>query len=296
LIAMPGLEGELTIVLSGGPLEKEYRAVCNALARAGTNANATFDAKPYDPAAIESVRDMWLERMAFEHRSTTVFCYLSAQLMEANATLDAKLVMLRMAQDELRHTETCGRVVETLGGKASRMSRIDVAPLAVHPGCSPEERAMRNVIYTTCLSEMTAVANFVDTLDRMGDPFMRARTRDLLADEVLHGQFGFHYLASWKPWLDANETVRGSIHRYLRHAFAVIERVLGGKPPPGTPRPTADQEALGFVDPFRASEVFYGTMEGAVIPALDTYGFDASRAWRERRLEPGAPPEPDVRV
>ena len=34
------------------------------------------------------------------------------------AGLDAKVVMLRMAQEELRHTETFGRVIEYLGGVA----------------------------------------------------------------------------------------------------------------------------------------------------------------------------------
>ncbi len=293
---MERIEADLTIAFTGGPLEKEYRAVCDALARVKPEPGVVFDPKTYDPRAIERVRAMWLERMAFEHRSTTVFSFLAAQLMEANATLDAKLVMLRMAQDELRHTETCGRVVEALGGTASRRSRIDVEPLAVHRGCSPEERAMRTVIYTTCLSEMVAVANFVDTLENTTDPYMRLRNRELLADEVLHGQFGFHYLAAWQPWIDANPDVRGSIHRYLKHAFAVIERVLGGRPAPDAPRVTDDERALGFVDGARASEVFYGTIEGAVVPALDAFGFDATRAWRERRLADGAPPEPDVRV
>jgi hypothetical protein len=283
--------GELTLAGSGTPLEKEYRAVCEAMNR-GVALPATFDRGGYDPRAVASCLAMWELRMDAEHRSTAVFSALTAQLMEANATLDAKVVMLRMAQDELRHTETCGRVIEALGGTARRTIELEVAPLAVHRGCSPEERALRNVIYTTCMSEMVAVARFVETLDQTTDPYMREATRMLLADEVLHGQYGFHYLAAWQPWLDAHGEVRASLHRYLRHAFAVLEGALGGRLPEGVPRPTDDERALGVGDPEAALEVFYNTIEHAVAPGLDRFGLDATTAWRNRRVETAAPVAP----
>src|SRR5438128_5634440 len=107
---------EIGIEGSGTALEKEYRAVDEALRRT-EQLVPSFDAAAYAPRAIERALSMWRQRMAVEHRSTTVFSNLAAQLFEANASLDAKLVMLRMAQDEIRHTETCGQVVRALGGE-----------------------------------------------------------------------------------------------------------------------------------------------------------------------------------
>src|SRR5262245_38765822 len=118
-------EGELTLDGSHTPLEKEFRAICAAMARGVPHEPPAWDASLYDPAAVAAVLDIWHERMEAEHRSTAVFSGLVAQLMEANATLDAKVVMLRMAQDELRHTETCGRVVATLGGVPKRMVPLE---------------------------------------------------------------------------------------------------------------------------------------------------------------------------
>lgn len=273
-----GLAGSAT------PLEKEYRAVCEAMSRV-QHKEVRFDAGAYDPRAVEKVREMWRERMAFEHRSTAVFSQLAAQLMEANASLDAKVVMLRMAQDELRHTETCGLVVEALGAKASYSTDLTVAPLAVHRGCTPEERALRNVLYTTCLSEMVAVARFVDALDTMTDPFLRESTRLLLSDEILHGQFGFHYLQAWRPWLDEHPEVIAGLERYLRHAFVILEEALAGPPPDLAPEVTPDEIALGFSDPDRSRDVFYGTMQEAVVPGLERLGVGAEKAWRTRQRE-----------
>lgn len=273
---------------SSTPLADEARSFDRALdriapTRSGSSAHR-FDASLYSPDAVRTVAAQWRYRMAFEHRSAMVFSQLAQQLYEANASLDTKIVMLRMSADELRHTGTCAAVIEALdpsGGAASVEVDLEVAPLARHGNASPKERALRNVIYTTCMSEMVACARFVATLERTTDPFLRDAMRRLLADEVLHGQFGFHYLAAERDWLEQHPEVRASIERYLVHAFAVIEDELAPRPPFGALSDEA--KALGADDFALAREVFYGTTEGAIVPGLVQQGIDAETAWKTRR-------------
>jgi hypothetical protein len=265
---------------SGTPLETERDAIERGMARIAPS-TASFDASKWDPRAIALLTEQWSQRMAFEHRSSMVFSQLAQQLFEANATLDSKIVMMRMAQDELRHTATCAEVLAALGAPTEVETTLTVEPLARHAGASVEEIALRNVIYTTCMSEMVACARFVATLDHTTDPFMRDVARRLLADEVLHGQFGFHYLAAWRPWLDEHREVNASIERYLVHAFAVIETELA--PPPPHTVLSADERALGGDDVALAREVFYGTVEGAIVPGLERLGIAAHDSWRNRR-------------
>jgi hypothetical protein len=249
-----------------------------------TRAVRTFDAKPYDARAVEQARAMWKVRMLSEYRSTSVFSALAAQLMEARASLESTAVVLRMGQDELRHAEACGEAVVALGGEGTIDEPVVVAPLALHKGCTPEERALRNVIYGCALSEIVNTARFVDAIDAMSDPFLKDVTRQLLSDEVLHGQFGFFYLEEWKDWLGANPNVLVSLARYLRHAFVVLEKQLSGAG--GAPKTlTEDERALGMPDPARLPETFYATIEGAIVPGLERFGIEAGKAWRERALE-----------
>ncbi|MGE0784384.1 MAG: ferritin-like domain-containing protein [Sandaracinaceae bacterium] len=263
------------------PLAAEYDAIDAALRRVQRH-DVVFDASAYPHDAVALVREQWRTRMVFEHRSSTVFSQLATQLFEANASLDAKVVMLRMSQDELRHTATCAEVVVALGGEADAEASFELERLAEHAGVSPEQRALRNVLYTTSCSEMIACARFVAVLDRMTDPYLREANRRLLADEVLHGQFGFHYLEAWRGWLDVHPDERMSLERYLAHAFLVLERELA---PLGPFAPLSEAElALGADDPSLAREVFYGAMEGAIVPGLERLGLDAGRAFRDRRL------------
>ena len=270
----------LTVLGSGTPLEAELAAIERGLARIARSA-ATFDPSKWDPAAIAILKDQWSQRMAFEHRSSMVFSQIAQQLFEANAMLDAKVVMMRMAQDELRHTATCAEVLAALGATPEVETLLDVEPIARHEGTSLEERALRNVIYTTCMSEMVACARFVATLDHTTDAFMRDVARRLLADEILHGQFGFHYLAAWRPWLDTHPDAQTGLERYLVHAFAVIEGELAPTPP--FRALSADERALGADDAALAHDVFYGTVEGAIVPGLERLGLAAGKSWRERK-------------
>jgi len=265
---------------SGTPLVDELATIEKGLARIAPS-TAILDRSKWSERTLETLTAQWTARMAIEHRSSMVFSQLAQQLFEANATLDATIVMMRMAQDELRHTATCASVLSALGAPAEVDSDLTVEPLARHEGASREERALRNVIYTTCMSEMVACARFVATLDRTTDPFMRDVTRRLLADEVLHGQFGFHYLSAWRPWLDAHPDANAGIERYLVHAFAVIETELAPTPP--FHALTEEEKSLGADDAALAREVFYGTMEGAIVPGLERLGLAAGKAWRERR-------------
>jgi hypothetical protein len=132
---------------------------------------------------------------------------------------------------------------------------------------------------------MVAVARLVDELDETRDPFLRDATRRLLADEVLHGQFGFHYLSAWSPWLDAHREVRGSLDRYLVHAFAVLERALARSAPKITM--SDDERALGLGALLHGREIFYETITQAVVPGLERFGIDAGKSWRDRALLEG---------
>lgn len=262
------------------PIADEYRALVRGIERSSDDPGV-FHAEAYDPISIAAARASWKKRMVDEYASTTVFSALYAQLVEANATIDTGAVVLRMAQDELRHAEICGRVVHGMGGSRRVMRDTTVQPIAVHAGCSPEERALRNVLVTS-LSEMHSVAFFVASLDRMKDPYLRSITRSLLADEVLHGRFGFYYLGAWSDWLAARPEVRASISIYLRHVFAVCERAFV-RAPTGAAK-GLDDDALGLVDCDLGREVFLECMEQAVAPGLEQFGLDGLRAWRTRAL------------
>lgn len=273
----------LTLGTTGTLIATEY-----ALLKAGAErirpTASVFDTSRYAPDAVSRARRLWSDRMVNEYTSTSVFTQLAAQLMEANAPLDATAVTLRMAQDELRHAEICRDVVRAMGGEGSRMRETGVAIIARHPGCSDEERALRNVIFTTCLSEMNSVSYFVAVLERMTDPYLRDVTRRLLADEVLHGRFGFTYLESCAAWLGARPEVRASIGRYLRFAFAVVEREFTAGENVAAKSESADDDALGIVCAGTSAEIFRETMIAAVIPGLERFDIPAEDAWNRRTL------------
>lgn len=270
----------VNVVPTGTGITREYQRLESALATPASF--ESFDRSAYSEAALARAADFWSARMAAEHRSVQVFTQIALQLIEANAPHDAKTIMLRMAQDELLHTALCARVLESLEAPPSCEVDIRVAPLATHRGCSLDERALRNVAYATCLSEMVAVARLTDSLETTQDPAMRSAVRSVLADEVMHGQFGFLYLDSLAEHPD-QMSLKEDLGDYLVHAFAVLEEELAPAVAREVSCPDAETMALGVIDPVRAHAAFFATVEHAIVPGLEARGVAAARAWRNRR-------------
>jgi hypothetical protein len=286
---MPPTESDelwLTAVLSGTPIADEYRFIDTALRPCQPIAHA-FDPSRHPAEAIEKARRWWLLAMQSEYESASVFIDMATQLRQIASPLDVQTVVLRMAQDELRHAAICARVVEAMSGEAKIPA--DQLPRALpHPDCGAEESVLREIIYGCCLSEMVNVARLAKSVGEVGDPFVREAFRLLLADERLHAQFGFHYLESRRPWLDSHPEIVRSLGRFLRYAFATLEQRMGAVPPEAPPRTEAEL-ALGVPDLTERSRTFQETILNASIPGLERFGIEARAAWRDRSIRPGAP-------
>jgi hypothetical protein len=273
---------KLTTALSQTPVADDYKKDAETLLRCERHVRA-IDLSLYRPETIERARAMWSYRMETEHRSASVFAALCNQLMEAGASVDMEGAVLRMALDELRHAEVCAEVVSALGGTPEREITQPTAPLAKHTGASRQEAALWNMVYGSCMSETVNCARFTHAIDTTKDPFIRDVVRQLLSDEAKHAQLGFHYLESVKEWFDSTEGAKTRLSKYLCFAFAVLERDMSGRDMQER-KLDADEIAIGIPDAREQREIFYTTIEGAIVPGLERFGLDASRAWKERSL------------
>jgi hypothetical protein len=133
---------------------------------------------------------------------------------------------------------------------------------------------------------MFSVAYLSTSVEQCKDVYVRNATRALLADEILHGRFGFAYVEAQATWLDAHPAARDGTTRYLQFAFAVAEREFGQWPKHA---PLTDEErALGLVSSDLAGELYAKTMAVAVVPVLESLGIGAEWAFRTRTLTPSA--------
>jgi hypothetical protein len=277
----------LTAALSGTPIADEYRFVDVAL-RPCEPTSHTFDPSRHRPEAIQKAQRWWLAAMRSEYESASVFIDMATQLRQIASPLDVQTVVLRMAQDELRHAAICARVVEALGGEA-KISAGRLPRTMPHPDCGADESVLREIIHGCCLSETVNVARLAKSVGEVGDPFIRDAFRLLLADERLHAQFGFYYLESRRTWLDAHPEIVRSLGRFLRYALATLEQHMGAVPLDARPRTEAEL-AIGLPDLTEQSSTFQETIINASVPGLERFGIEASAAWRDRSLRPGAPP------
>lgn len=280
------MSGTLRVALGEGPLRIEHeRLVRDALTRGAPIERdpATKVGDGCDPRVIATAITTWRLRMVHEHLSAAVFSRLLPQLIEAEATLDVKTCVMRMAMDELHHSALCAEVVRGLGGEPAASAELATDPLPEHAGATPRERALRNVMFVGCLSETVALALLTEQHELTTDPFAKRVVAQLMADEMTHAKLGWSYLADVWPTLDAKERERTAA--YLPVAFGYLERRMLDTMR-GTPSPAAiDDElrSLGVTPSHEAREVFVATVTDAILPRFEELGLTARHAWAARR-------------
>ena len=272
--------------LSDTPLADEYRLVEKAFTP-GRRSDLAFDRSAHPAAVVEKARGWWLEAMRVEYESASVFIELAANLRLLGDPLDVQTVALRMAQDELRHAAISGQVVVAMGDDAKILAS-GARPPPPHADCGPEENVLRTILFGCCLSETVNAARLAKSFAETGDLFVREAFRRLLADERLHAQFGYYYLEFRRRWLEERPEVRRTLGRYLRFAFAALERLMGAVPVDAQPRSEAER-AIGLPDLTSLSQTYQETIVNAAVPGIERFDIAAATAWRERSTT--APPK-----
>lgn len=227
-----------------------------------------------EPGALRgAAMATWRARMVNEYASNAVFVALGDQLVACGFGEEARRACLGFAEEERRHGELCGAVVEALGGEATAtLPERDLFPQ--HEDAPRRARALRNVISVCCMSETVAVS--LIGAERLEMP--RSPLRDLLtriyADEVGHARFGWRLLSEVAADLD--ETERDAINRYLPVALShLVAHELAHLPARHAP---TGGETLGLCSGLDARALLFDTISQVIVPQLDALGFNASAA------------------
>jgi len=257
-----------------GPRELDLSSPCARVA-------ASLDLEvPRDFAA--ATRATWLGRMVNEYRSGTVFEHTADGLARAGCSTEIVDECRGFAEEERRHGVLCGAVVVRAGGEA-RVSIGANEPFPEHADTTPRAAAVRNLISISCMAETVAVALIGDERERMPEGPLRELLTGIWADEVGHARFGWRTVADLLPTLDADE--REAVVAYLPVAFEHLERHELSHLPEGI-QASREGEKYGLCSGVEARELFYATVDRAVVAGLEALGLPAHRAWEARKESP----------
>ena len=227
----------------------------------------------------ESAIETWKARMVNEHGSAQVFEGLAAQLEEVGLNARDIQRVRSFADEERNHGVLCGAVVEALGGKAVATA-LPVVPFPQHDDVSALEAALRNLLSISCLSETVAVALIGAEREDMPEGELRELLTRIWAEECGHANFGWRLLPNLLN--KGDDKLRERLGEYLVVAFAHLERhELAHLPLQANPPP--EGATLGLCSGKSARALFYATVEGIIVPGLESHGLPAKQAWGRRQ-------------
>lgn len=225
-----------------------------------------------------ATRRTWLGRMVNEYRSGAVFEHTAKVLARAGCHAQVVDTCLGFAAEERNHGVLCGAVVVRAGGEARAVVAPE-EPFPEHADTTARVAAVRNLISISCMAETVAVALVGDERERMPEGPLRELLTRIWADEIGHARFGWRTVAALLPELDADE--REAVNAYLPVAFEHLERhELAHLPVAFRAPPRGDE--VGLCSGLEARELFYATVEHAVVSGLEALGLPAAEAWSRR--------------
>ena len=226
----------------------------------------------------------WLGRMVNEYGSSFVFEQFAEQCRQHQETLELEKNAVdrleEFASEERRHGILCGAVVKAFGGKASAQA-LQSPPFPFHEEVPPLEGILRNLLSICCLSETVAVALIAAEREDMPEGVLKDLLTEIWSDECGHAHFGWRQLSTWLP---NDRELKQRLGEYLTIAFGHLEtHELSHLPLSSNPPPEGAQ--YGLCAGREARALFYATVEGIIIPNLETYGIPAQWAWTNRSTE-----------
>lgn len=118
---------------------------------------------------------------------------VAAELTALGAPPALLAVAARVVQDEVRHVDVCGRVLDALDGGRRPPLELALSLGATRPGShtvTSEARVARALVGELALGKPATAASFATARARVREPLLVWAYTELLRDEARHATFG----------------------------------------------------------------------------------------------------------
>ncbi len=243
----------------------------------------TFRREEYPEGALDLAAASAESLASGEFGAVALFGHLASAFAQLGLPFDLVSAAARIPSDEIRHADAITRLAAVLRGVAPSAISFPVDEDGVRHRCretkSLEELDLR-VLELPVFAETLATAMLTGCYDGATDPVARAVYGNIVRDEVHHARLGWYYLAWRAPqWSDAE---RQRVADRAGEIVVDVERRFahGRDAPKGL---ASAAIALGVLDTERQRAIVRHAMEREIVPALDSFGLGASKAWAIRR-------------
>ena len=224
---------------------------------------ARFDSKAYPSQTLAWARAAWEARLCDEYRSQVALTVLLADLTNEGFAFDVLGAAIRVVRDEARHVELCRRMVVALGGT----EQIDgeVAHVTAQ-GATGLERVLDLTLGFLCIGETLSARLIAAVRAKATDPLAHAVLTEMLADESIHGQFGWTVLELITPVLSAAQrrAVSKRVPKLLAQMKAAVDDSAGDD---------SSTNPFGALSGKDRTRVFKACVAKDIRPRLDRLGY-----------------------
>jgi hypothetical protein len=228
------------------------------------------------------VLEEWRRRVESEYRSAAFTQNLTLWLTQAAASPELIREGLRIAEDELAHSELSYDAYRVAGGDDPPIIDLNLLSLP-RRGETLDIDIVCVAVEMFCLGETVAVALFNHFRHVASHPAARRALDRIVRDEVRHRDFGWTLL-EWLLETDQLGLRRSAIHVELPGMFARLEKSYGevGAPIGGDQPVSEEERAWGLAPAAEYASILRRTVERDYLPRFAQLGFEAASAWRSR--------------
>ncbi len=244
-------------------------------------------------AASAAVQNEWLRRVEEEYRSAAIAHHLTLWLIQIAASPDLIRAGLRIAGDEIKHSELSHKAYLAAGGAQGLALSRETLGLRHREPEPLEHDVARVTVRIFCLGETVAVPLFRALREGCTVPVARRVLDRVLRDEVRHRDFGWTLL-DWLLELPIAPALLAIAAQELPAYFGRLRVAYGARAKNLTTIDPADR-AWGLMPPAEYAAAVERALDRDWIPRFAARGIDAKRAWDQSLAAASGAGAPAVR-
>jgi len=232
---------------------------------------AAFDRSAFTESQLTHAAQAWGTRALQEYYSLALFTQISSQLHLIGVPLDWCGAFARMIQDEVRHTDLCLRMCETLGHPAT--PSIDETELHLSSNRSLRNHVRDVVLSAFCIGETISGMMFRRAMKAATVPLAQEVVAAILVDETFHGEVGWELLALLLREISAGD--RAVLVERIPVLFTHYRKLCGAQKSRAWALEGTDAEPepnFGTLTETGYARAFWDSMEEDIVPALSALG------------------------